>query len=118
MQPLRGNGHTIANLFVQSEDALFTGLFGYTGYDTVTDSYSIIRRVGMIDVELSGYNYIGGLVGLERGRHPFQLRHRPDFGLVQPRGAGRVETGARSSPAMPRYACQAINSPLTTLEGW
>ena len=62
-----GNGHTIANLFVQSEDALFTGLFGYTGYDSVADSYSTIRRVGMIDIQLSGYNYIGGLVGWNEG---------------------------------------------------
>ena len=31
------------------------------------DSYSIIRRVGMIGVELSGYNYIGGLVGWNEG---------------------------------------------------
>ena len=62
-----GNGHTIANLFVQSEDNLFTGLFGYAGYDSVADSYSIIRRVGMIGVELSGYNYVGGLVGWNEG---------------------------------------------------
>ena len=62
-----GNGHTIANLFVQSEDTLFEGLFGYAGYDSVADSYSIIRRVGMIGVELSGYNYIGGLVGWNEG---------------------------------------------------
>ena len=62
-----GNGHTIANLFVQSEDTLFTGLFGYAGYDPAADSYSIIRRVGMINVELSGYNYIGGLVGWNEG---------------------------------------------------
>ena len=62
-----GNGHTIANLFVQSEDTLFTGLFGYAGYDPAADSYSIIRRVGMINVELSGYNYIGGLVSINRG---------------------------------------------------
>ena len=62
-----GNGHTIANLFVHSEDALFAGLFGYAGYDSSADSYSIIRRVGMIGVELSGYNYIGGLVGWNEG---------------------------------------------------
>ena len=62
-----GNGHTIANLFVHSEDTLFTGLFGYAGYDSVADSYSIIRRVGIIGVELSGYNHIGGLVGWNEG---------------------------------------------------
>ena len=62
-----GNGHTIANLFVHSEHALFAGLFGYAGYDSVADSHSIIRRVGMIGVELSGYNYIGGLVGWNEG---------------------------------------------------
>ena len=62
-----GNGHTIANLFVHTEDALFTGLFGYAGYDSVADSYSIIRRVGMINVELGGYNHIGGLVGWNEG---------------------------------------------------
>ncbi|MYC83532.1 MAG: hypothetical protein F4X19_15790 [Acidobacteria bacterium] len=62
-----GNGHTIANLFISTENAPFIGLFGYSGYDSVADSYSIIRRVGMIGVELSGYDYIGGLVGWNEG---------------------------------------------------
>ncbi|MCY3758624.1 MAG: hypothetical protein OXG96_12960, partial [Acidobacteria bacterium] len=62
-----GNGHTIANLFISTENAPFIGLFGYAGYDSVADSYSIVRRVGMIGVELSGYDYIGGLVGWNEG---------------------------------------------------
>ena len=62
-----GNGHAIANLFISMENAPFIGLFGYSGYDSDADSYSIIRRVGMIGVELSGYDYIGGLVGWNEG---------------------------------------------------
>ena len=62
-----GNGHTIAKLFVRTEHALVTGLFGYTGYDSEARSYSTIRHVGMIDVELAGYNYVGGLVGWNEG---------------------------------------------------
>ncbi len=51
-----GNGHTIRHLFVD-RDTSYTGLFGQTGY------HCDIRGVGLIDVEVTGNNYVGGLVG-------------------------------------------------------
>ena len=63
-----GNGHTIANLYSSSRDhALFTGLFGYAGSDSEARSSSIIRNVGVIDIDLTGYNNTGGLVGWNEG---------------------------------------------------
>ena len=100
-----GNGHTIANLFVHTEHALFTGLFGYTGYDSVTDSYSTIRNVGMIDIELAGYNYIGGLVGWNEGSILSSYATGQVSGWYS-LGGWWGETRARSSPAMPPCACQ------------
>ena len=51
-----GNGHTIRHLFVDRSTS-YTGLFGQTGY------HCDIRRVGLLDVEVTGNNYVGGLVG-------------------------------------------------------
>ena len=63
-----GNGHTIANLYSSSRDhALFTGLFGYAGSDFEARSLSLIRNVGVIDIDLTGYNNTGGLVGWNEG---------------------------------------------------
>ena len=64
-----GNGHTIANLYSNSRDrALFTGLFGYAGSDSEARSSSVIRNVGVIDIDLTGYNNTGGLVGWNEGK--------------------------------------------------
>ena len=53
-----GNGHTIANLFIDRDSGV--GLFGET-------SFSVIRHVGLIDVEVSGSSDVGGLVGTDQG---------------------------------------------------
>ena len=54
-----GNGHTIANLFIdRGSDA---GLFGRTS------SSSVIRHVGLIDVDVAGTSNVGGLVGADNG---------------------------------------------------
>ena len=50
-----GNGHTIANLFID-RDSDDVGLFGRTWF-------SVIRHVGLIDVEVSGSSNVGGLAG-------------------------------------------------------
>ena len=51
-----GNGHTIANLFIDRDSDV--GLFGRT-------ASSVIRHVGLIDVEVSGSRAVGGLVGTD-----------------------------------------------------
>ena len=54
-----GNGHIIANLFVDRESEV--GLFGRAG------SLSVIRHVGLIDVAVEGRGRVGGLVGNQGG---------------------------------------------------
>ena len=56
-----GNGYTIGHLFVNRNTTNFVGLFGYTG------SPSDIRHVGLLDVAVTGENFVGGLVGLSLG---------------------------------------------------
>ena len=43
-----GNGHTIRNLFIDRETTFSVGLFGQT------DSPSVLRNVGLIDVDVTG----------------------------------------------------------------
>ena len=53
-----GNGHTISNLHIDlSRNAV--GLFG--------SSTEVIRGVGLVDVDVTGTDNVGGLVGLNRG---------------------------------------------------
>ena len=54
-----GNGHTIANLFID-RDSDDVGLFGRPWR-------SVIRHVGLIDVEVSGGSNVGGLAGTDQG---------------------------------------------------
>ena len=55
-----GNGHTIANLFID-RDSDDVGLFDRTS------SGSVIRHVGLIDIEVSGSSNVGGLAGTANG---------------------------------------------------
>ncbi len=54
-----GNGHTIANLFIDRDSEL--GLFGTTGEE------SVIRHVGLIDVSVAGDWHVGALAGIHSG---------------------------------------------------
>ena len=56
-----GNGHTIANLYIQRSASLL-GLFGSSG------SSSVIRRFGLIDVAVSGHSSVGALTGYSAGQ--------------------------------------------------
>ena len=51
-----GNGHIVANLFIE-RDSAGVGLFGRTSIS------SVIRHVGLIDVDVAGSSSVGGLVG-------------------------------------------------------
>ena len=57
-----GNDHTIANLYVKrtgTSNPIESGLFGRTG--------GTIKRIGLTDVNVSGYQKVGGLAGENRG---------------------------------------------------
>ena len=55
-----GNGHTLANLYIQRSSSL-VGLFGSMG------SSAAIRRLGLEDVSVSGNSSVGALVGYSAG---------------------------------------------------
>ena len=59
-----GNGHTIRHLFINRPAADYVGLFGLIGY---FGSESTIRAAGVIDVDVTGNNFVGKLVGRNRG---------------------------------------------------
>ncbi len=69
-----GNGHTISNLYIDRSDtslggsavnpssgAYNIGLFGYTG------TSGVIRGVGLVSVDVSGWSAVGALVGRNTG---------------------------------------------------
>jgi hypothetical protein len=58
---LDGQGYTITELFINRGTTNYVGLFGYI------DSGGSVSNVGLIDNDLSGNGYVGGLVGVHRG---------------------------------------------------
>ncbi len=54
-----GNGHTVSNLFIDTDNLVLVGLFGYAS--------SSIRNLGAIDVDVTGVDLAGGLIGLNTG---------------------------------------------------
>jgi len=52
-----GDGHTISNLYINRSSTDHVGLFGYSG------GGSEISNLGVIDVNITGNNIVGGLVG-------------------------------------------------------
>ena len=53
-----GNGHTVSNLFIDTNTIVLAGLFGYATAD--------IRNAGLIDVEVTGTELAAGLVAFNR----------------------------------------------------
>ena len=60
-----GNGHPIANLYIDrsdsSEDPPAIGLFGFAGYSAV------IRNAVLVNASVAGLGYVGGMIGHNRG---------------------------------------------------
>ena len=52
-----GNGHTISHLFINQSSSSSVGLFGY-----LPPSF-VLRNVGLIDIDVTGVDAVGGLVG-------------------------------------------------------
>ncbi|OEF97639.1 S-layer homology domain-containing protein [Desulfuribacillus alkaliarsenatis] len=60
-----GQGYTISNLAINRSNQDHIGLFGYVGNNT-TISFNIkvtIKRIGLLDVNINGNDFVGGLVG-------------------------------------------------------
>ena len=55
-----GLGHVISDLFIDRGAADYVGLFGYTDGAT-------LRQVGLANVDITGNDYVGGLVGAGAG---------------------------------------------------
>ena len=53
-----GLGHVISGLFINRGATDFVGLFGYTGG-------AALRQVGLENVDITGRDYVGGLVGAQ-----------------------------------------------------
>ena len=56
-----GNGHTISGLFINRGSTDDVGLFGRS------DSSSVIRNTGLRSVNVTGNDYVGGLIGWKAG---------------------------------------------------
>ncbi len=56
-----GGGHTISGLVINRPDQDDIGLFGYA------ETTAKIRNLGLVGVNVTGCNYVGGLVGGNRG---------------------------------------------------
>ena len=54
-----GNGHSVSNLYIDTDNLVLVGLFGLTS--------SSIRNVGLIDVDVTGDDLAGGLIGFNFG---------------------------------------------------
>ena len=89
-----GNGHTIANLFIDRDS--YVGLFGFTGS-------AVIRHVGLTDVEVSGSSNVGGLAGHTNGSVIGSYVTGTVTGTGNDVGGWSARTGvAPLSPATPR----------------
>jgi hypothetical protein len=58
---LDGQGHEIRDLFVSRSDESYVGLFGYVAEGAT------IRDIGVTNVAVTGYDYVGSLVGRNDG---------------------------------------------------
>ena len=57
-----GNGHTIANLFIDRDTEDEVGLFGEVGPG------GLIRDIGLVGVDVTGRDYVGALIGKGTGQ--------------------------------------------------
>ena len=56
-----GQGYEIRDLFINRPNESPVGLFGFTG------ERGVIKDIGMVNVTVTGYYYVGGLVGYNNG---------------------------------------------------
>ena len=56
-----GNNHTISNLMINRTGVDYVGLFGYVG------SGAEIANIGLLNVNIVGYDFVSGLIGYSEG---------------------------------------------------
>ncbi len=90
-----GNGHTIGNLYINRSTPLVrlreVGLFGHT------DRASIIRAIGLVDVEISATGFLGALAGYNYGKISSKLKPRWDVHMA---GGGDRYEGYAGAPLL------------------
>ena len=55
-----GNGYVVSNLYINRPDKDYQGLFGYL-------ENANIKNIAVVNCEVTGKNYVGGLAGIEHG---------------------------------------------------
>ena len=95
-----GNGHTIANLFINRPEQDRVGLFGYAAGGPVTN-------VGLTDVDITGGNAVGGLVGNFFNRSS-EAEVRASFANGRVSGRNRVGGLIGSSRVLVRRCYAAV----------
>ncbi len=89
-----GQGHTISNLFIHRPGADNQGLFGstagirYASGIGITDYYAghgRIENLGLIAVNITGRDYVGGLIGLNVGSYGADVVNNYTTGRVHGR---------------------------------
>lgn len=85
-----GNNHTISNLYINRPDEDYVGLFAWFRPSVYyRDARLWICGVNLENVDVTGRNYVGALVGANTGRRPVDRRpsHHDEFERTRP---GRI----------------------------
>ncbi len=72
---LDGQGYAIKNVNIDRPDESYVGVFGHLKYD------ALVKNVGVEDVDITGRNYVGGLVG--RQSYQAELKNTYATGTVE-----------------------------------
>ncbi|TMU14668.1 hypothetical protein E0L35_24220, partial [Halomonas sp. ATBC28] len=95
-----GLGHTLRDLTIKREGTDYIGLFGYV------DTGSTLRHVGLVDGNVTGRNYVGGLVGYNRGG---TITHAYATGAVSGNKAVGGLVGINNGSITHAYATGAVS---------
>ena len=103
-----GNGHTIANLFINRGGTGDVGLFGSIG------TAGVVRNLGVVDASVTAQRYVGALAGSSYG----SISHSYASGTVSGSNSfigGLV--GWNGGPISHSYAAATVNSGDSTVGG-
>ena len=64
-----GNGFSISDLIINRPTEDFVGLFGAFAYDSVNPSIINVSNLTLLNIDITGHEYVGGLVGYNEDGH-------------------------------------------------
>jgi hypothetical protein len=102
-----GNGHIISNLTIAASNQNHVGLFGGVG------SWGQIRNLGLINVNVSGYQWVGGLAGFSFGTITACYATGSVSGVYQVGGLAGFSSGTITAC----YAADSVNSSGSEIGG-